>query len=105
MNKLDKLLNELTYSQYETYVMVEFSDETNITDISQIIRSLPMVTVVSNKTDKEDKEPRGVLLIKLLSITTGKEAFSQLKSIALRKIPLLKTFKYSEQRLQKTNEI
>jgi hypothetical protein len=98
-------LFEVTYSMYETYVMVEFSDETNITDIAQVLRSMPMVTVVNNKTDKEDKNPRGVLLIKILTLKPGVEAFTELKKVSLSKIPDLKTFKFSEKRLQKIDEI
>ncbi len=98
-------LTEETYSLYETYVMVEFSDETNITDISQVLRSLPYVTVVANKTDKEDKNPRGILQIKVLTKKPGLETFRELKATALRTISDLKVFKFSEKRLQKIDEI
>lgn len=98
-------LFEVTYNMYETFALVEFSDDTNITDISQLLRSMPMVTVVNNKTDKEDKNPRGVLQIKLLTLKTGEEAFEDLKKTALTKIPDLRTFKYSTKRLQKIDEI
>jgi hypothetical protein len=54
MVQLTNLLNEVTYSMYQTLVYVEFSDETNVTDIAQLIRGLRYVTVVNNKTDKED---------------------------------------------------
>jgi hypothetical protein len=38
--KLQDLLNEVTYSMYQTLVYVEFSEDTNITDIAQLIRAL-----------------------------------------------------------------
>ena len=36
--KLQDLLNEVTYSMYQSLVYVEFSDETNGTDIAQLFR-------------------------------------------------------------------
>lgn len=105
MSKLTKILSELTYSMYDTYAYVEFSDETNITDVAQIIRSLPYVTVVNNKTDKEDLEPRGILEIKVVTVKPGQETFDTIKKLALEKIPELKKFKYSLKRLQKIDEI
>jgi hypothetical protein len=105
MAKLTKLLSELTYSIYDTYAYVEFSEETNITNIAQIIRSIPYVTVVNNRTDKEDLKPRGILEIKVVTTKPGKETFDIVKKLALEKIPELKKFKYSLQRLQKIDEI
>ena len=105
MTKLTKILSELTYSMYDTYAYVEFSDETNITDIAQIIRSLPYVTVVNNRTDKEDLEPRGLLQLKVVSLKPGQETFELIKKEALASIPTLKKFKYSVKQLQKIEEI
>ena len=105
MSKLTKILSELTYSMYDTYVYVEFSEETNITDIAQIIRSLPYVTVVNNKTDKDDLEPRGILEVKVVTTKPGKDTFDIVKKLAIEKIPELKKFKYSLKRLQKIDEI
>jgi hypothetical protein len=105
MTKLTKILSELTYSVYDTYAYVEFSEDTNITSIAQIIRSLPYVTVVNNRTDKEDLEPRGILEIKVVTTKPGKETFDIVKKTALEKIPELKKFKYSIKRLQKIDEI
>jgi hypothetical protein len=84
MSKLTKILSELTYSMYDTFVYVEFSEETNITDIAQIIRSLPYVTVVNNKTDKEDLEPRGILEVKVVTTKPGQETFDLVKKLAIR---------------------
>ena len=105
MSKLLNILSELTYSMYDTYAYIEFSDETNITDIAQIIRSLPYVTVVNNKTDKEDPEPRGILEIKVVTTKPGQETFDTVKKLAMEKIPELKKFKYSLKRLQKIDEL
>ena len=102
--KLQDLLNEVTYSMYQSLVYVEFSDETNVTDIAQLIRGLRYVTVV-NKTDKEDLEPRGLLQLKVVSLKPGQETFELIKKEALASIPTLKKFKYSVKQLQKIEEI
>jgi hypothetical protein len=85
--KLTNLLNEVTYSMYQTLVYVEFSDETNVTDIAQLIRGLRYVTVVNNKTDKEDLEPRGLLRIKSGSLKPGQETFELIKNEAIEDNP------------------
>ena len=103
--KLQDLLNEVTYSMYQSLVYVEFSDETNITDIAQLIRGLKYVTVVNNKTDKEDLNPRGLLQLKVISLKPGQETFELIKKEALTSIPTLKKFKYSTKQLQKIEEI
>lgn len=103
--KLTDLLNEVTYSMYQTLVYVEFSDETNVTDIAQLIRGLRYVTVVNNKTDKEDLEPRGLLELKAVSLKPGTETFELIRKEALKTIPTLKKFKYSTKQLQKIEEI
>ncbi len=103
--KLQDLLNEVTYSMYQSLVYVEFSDETNITDIAQLIRGLRYVTVVNNKTDKEDLEPRGLLQLKVVTLKPGQETFELIKKEALETIPTLKKFKYSTKQLQKIEEI
>ena len=103
--KLTNLLNEVTYSMYQTLVYVEFSEDTNITDIAQLIRALRYVTVVNNKTDKEDLEPRGLLQLKVISLKPGQETFELIKKEALATIPTLKKFKYSVKQLQKIEEI
>jgi hypothetical protein len=103
--KLADLLNEVTYSMYQTLVYVEFSDETNITDIAQLIRGLRYVTVVNNKTDKEDLNPRGLLQLKVVTLKPGAETFELIKKEAITTIPTLKKFKYSTKQLQKIEEI
>ena len=103
--KLTTLLNEVTYSMYQTLVYVEFSDETNITDIAQLIRALKYVTVVNNKTDKEDLNPRGLLELKVVTLKPGAETFELVRKEALASIPTLKKFKYSTKQLQKIEEI
>lgn len=103
--KLQDLLNEVTYSMYQTLVYVEFSDETNITDIAQLIRGLRYVTVVNNKTDKEDLNPRGLLELKVVTLKPGQETFELIKNEAIKTIPTLKKFKYSTKQLQKIQEI
>jgi hypothetical protein len=103
--KLTDLLNEVTYSMYQTLVYVEFSDETNITDIAQLIRALKYVTVVNNKTDKEDLNPRGLLELKVVTLKPGVETFELIRKEALSSIPTLKKFKYSTKQLQKIEEI
>ena len=103
--KLTTLLNEVTYSMYQTLVYVEFSDETNITDIAQLIRALKYVTVVNNKTDKEDLNPRGLLELKVVTLKPGVETFELIRKEALSSIPTLKKFKYSTKQLQKIEEI
>ena len=103
--KLQDLLNEVTYSMYQSLVYVEFSDETNVTDIAQLIRGLRYVTVVNNKTDKEDIEPRGLLELKLVSLKPGHETFELIKKEAVASIPTLKKFKYSVKQLQKIEQI
>ena len=103
--KLTDLLNEVTYSMYQSLVYVEFSDETNVTDIAQLIRGLRYVTVVNNKTDKEDLEPRGLLELKVVSLKPGGETFELIRKEALKTIPTLKKFKYSTKQLQKIDEI
>jgi hypothetical protein len=103
--KLTTLLNEVTYSMYQTLVYVEFSDETNITDIAQLIRALKYVTVVNNKTDKEDLNPRGLLELKVVTLKPGAETFELIRKEALASIPTLKKFKYSTKQLQKIEEI
>ena len=103
--KLQDLLNEVTYSMYQSLVYVEFSDETNVTDIAQLIRGLKYVTVVNNKTDKEDLEPRGLLQLKVISLKPGQETFELIKKEALKTIPTLKKFKYSTKQLQKIEAI
>ena len=103
--KLTNLLNEVTYSMYQTLVYVEFSDETNVTDIAQLIRALRYVTVVNNKTDKEDLNPRGLLELKVVTLKPGQETFEVIKNEALKTIPTLKKFKYSTKQLQKIEEI
>jgi hypothetical protein len=103
--KLTTLLNEVTYSMYQTLVYVEFSDETNITDIAQLIRALKYVTVVNNKTDKEDLNPRGLLELKVVTLKPGAETFELIRKEALSSIPTLKKFKYSTKQLQKIEEI
>jgi ABC-type amino acid transport substrate-binding protein len=105
MIKLADLLNEVTYSMYQTLVYVEFDDSTNITDTTQLIRGVKYVTVVNNKTDKEDLEPRGLLEIKVVTLKTGQETFELVKKEALASIPTLKKFKYSIKQLQKIEEI
>jgi len=105
MIKLTDLLNEVTYSMYQTLVYVEFDDSTNITDTAQLIRGVKYVTVVNNKTDKEDLEPRGLLEIKVVTLKTGQETFELVKKEALASIPTLKKFKYSIKQLQKIEEI
>ena len=92
--KLQDLLNEVTYSMYQSLVYVEFSDETNVTDIAQLIRGLRYVTVVNNKTDKEDLNPRGLLQLKVVTLKPGQETFELIKNEALKTIPTLKKFKY-----------
>ncbi len=103
--KLSNLLNEITYSMYQSLIYVEFSDETNITDIAQLIRGLRYVTVVNNKTDKEDLNPRGLLQLKVVTLKPGTETFELIKKEALTTIPTLKKFKYSVKQLQKIKEI
>jgi hypothetical protein len=103
--KLKDLLNEVTYSMYQSLVYVEFSDETNVTDIAQLIRGLRYVTVVNNKTDKEDLNPRGLLQLKVVTLKPGVETFEMIKKEALGTIPTLKKFKYSTKKLQKIEEI
>jgi hypothetical protein len=103
--KLKDLLNEVTYSMYQSLVYVEFSDETNVTDIAQLIRGLRYVTVVNNKTDKEDLNPRGLLQLKVVTLKPGAETFEMIKKEALGTIPTLKKFKYSTKQLQKIEEI
>jgi hypothetical protein len=103
--KLKDLLNEVTYSMYQSLVYVEFSDETNVTDIAQLIRGLRYVTVVNNKTDKEDLNPRGLLQLKVVTLKPGVETFEMIKKEALGTIPTLKKFKYSTKQLQKIEEI
>jgi hypothetical protein len=103
--RLTDLLNEVTYSMYQTLVYVEFSDTTNITDIAQIIRSMKYVTVVNNKTDKEDLNPRGLLQLKVVTTKPGQETFEIIKKESLAQIPELKKFKYSVKQLQKVEEI
>jgi hypothetical protein len=103
--KLQDLLNEVTYSMYQTLVYVEFSEDTNITDIAQLIRALRYVTVVNNKTDKEDLNPRGLLELKVVTLKPGQETFELIKNEALKTIPTLKKFKYSTKQLQKIEEI
>jgi hypothetical protein len=103
--KLKDLLNEVTYSMYQSLVYVEFSDETNITDIAQLIRGLRYVTVVNNKTDKEDLNPRGLLQLKVITLKPGAETFELIKKEAISTIPTLKKFKYSTKQLQKIEEI
>jgi hypothetical protein len=105
MVQLTDLLNEVTYSMYQTLVYVEFSDTTNITDIAQIIRSMKYVTVVNNKTDKEDLNPRGLLQLKVVTTKPGQETFEVIKRESLAQIPELKKFKYSVKQLQKVEEI
>jgi hypothetical protein len=105
MVQLTNLLNEVTYSMYQSLVYVEFSDETNITDIAQLIRGLRYVTVVNNKTDKEDLNPRGLLQLKVITVKPGQETFELIKKEALSTIPTLKKFKYSIKQLQKIEEI
>ncbi len=105
MIKLADLLNEVTYSMYQTLVYVEFDDSTNITDVAQLIRGVKYVTVVNNKTDKEDLEPRGLLEIKVVTLKTGQETFELVKKEALASIPTLKKFKYSIKQLHKVEEI
>jgi hypothetical protein len=105
MVKLKTLLNEITYSMYQTLVYVEFADTTNITDIAQIIRSMKYVTVVNNKTDKEDLNPRGLLQLKVVTTKPGQETFELIKKESLAQIPELKKFKYSVKQLQKVEEI
>jgi len=105
MVQLTDLLNEVTYSMYQTLVYVEFSDTTNITDIAQIIRSMKYVTVVNNKTDKEDLNPRGLLQLKVVTTKPGQETFEIIKKEPLAQIPELKKFKYSVKQLQKVEEI
>lgn len=105
MIKLQDLLNEVTFSMYQTLVYVEFSDTTNITDIAQLIRGIQYVTVVNNKTDKEDLEPRGLLEIKAVTTKPGAETFEIIKKEALSRIPDLKKFKYSIKQLHKVEEI
>jgi hypothetical protein len=105
MIKLESLLNEVTFSMYQTLVYVEFSDNTNITDIAQLIRGVQYVTVVNNKTDKEDLEPRGLLEIKAVTTKPGMETFELIKKNALSGIPDLKKFKYSVKQLHKVEEI
>jgi hypothetical protein len=103
--KLQDLLNEVTYSMYQSLVYVEFSDETNVTDIAQLIRGLRYVTVVNNKTDKEDLNPRGLLQLKVVTLKPGAETFELIKKEAISTIPTLKKFKYSTKQLQKIEEI
>lgn len=103
--KLQDLLNEVTYSMYQTLVYVEFSEDTNITDIAQLIRGLRYVTVVNNKTDKEDLNPRGLLELKVVTLKPGQETFELIKNEAMKTIPTLKKFKYSTKQLQKIEEI
>ena len=103
--KLQDLLNEVTYSMYQSLVYVEFSDETNVTDIAQLIRALRYVTVVNNKTDKEDLNPRGLLELKVVTLKPGQETFELIKNEAMKTIPTLKKFKYSTKQLQKIEEI
>jgi hypothetical protein len=103
--KLQDLLNEVTYSMYQTLVYVEFSEDTNITDIAQLIRALRYVTVVNNKTDKEDLNPRGLLELKIVTLKPGQETFELIKNEAMKTIPTLKKFKYSTKQLQKIEEI
>jgi hypothetical protein len=103
--KLTNLLNEVTYSMYQTLVYVEFSEDTNITDIAQLIRGLRYVTVVNNKTDKEDLNPRGLLELKVVTLKPGQETFELIKNEAMKTIPTLKKFKYSTKQLQKIEEI
>lgn len=105
MIKLADLLNEVTYSMYQTLVYVEFDDSTNITDVAQLIRGVKYVTVVNNKTDKEDLEPRGLLEIKVVTLKPGQETFELVKKEALASIPTLKKFKYSIKQLHKVEEI
>lgn len=105
MIKLKDILNEVTFSMYQTLVYVEFSDTTNITDIAQLIRGVKYVTVVNNKTDKEDLEPRGLLEIKAVTTKPGLETFELVKKEALASIPDLKKFKYSTKQLHKVEEI
>ena len=103
--KLQDLLNEVTYSMYQTLVYVEFSEDTNITDIAQLIRGLRYVTVVNNKTDKEDLNPRGLLELKVVTLKPGQETFELVRKEAMTSIPTLKKFKYSTKQLQKIEEI
>jgi hypothetical protein len=103
MIKIDDLLNEIAYKQYETLVYVEFKEDSNISTIAQIVRALPYVAVVNNKSDKDEHQPRGLLLVKCVSTQTASETFNKLQELAL-KVPDITKFKFSEKHLE-TKEV
>ena len=99
--KLRYILNEIQFTMYQTMVYVEFQDSTDITTVANLIRSLDTVSVVNNRSDKEDLEPRGYLLVKIITTKPGKESFSYLQSLAIKRIPALKKFNYSSDHIEK----
>lgn len=101
--RLAKLLNEVEFRMYKTYVYVEFSPETDITTIAQLIRSVDKVAVVNNKSNKEDPRPRGLLLIKVITTTPAAQTFQEVQKAALTTIPELKKFQVSERHIEQVD--
>lgn len=97
--KKNQLLLEGDYKMYKTLVYLEFNEDQNITHLSQIIRGLRYVAVVANMTDKNDPLPRGLLSIKAVTLKPGIETFRLIQQEALKLVPGIRKFKFSEKRL------
>lgn len=98
MTKLvQTLLEAQTYTEYETIVYVEWTDEATMKYIEQRIRAADQVTVVSDKLDYEGKKKDNGTYLKVKVLTTSEpsKAYQKLKVLCLNEIAELKTFKYA----------
>lgn len=103
MIKLEQLLSETQFKMYKTYVYVEFKEDTDITTIAQIVRALDKVAVVNNKSNKEDERPRGLLLVKVVTVQPALETFQKLQQEAMSTIPELTKFQFSERHIEQVD--
>lgn len=103
MIQLEQLIAETQFKMYKTYVYVEFKEDTDITTIAQIVRALDKVAVVNNKSNKEDERPRGLLLIKVVTVQPALETFQKLQQDAMSTIPELKKFQFSERHIEQVD--
>jgi hypothetical protein len=88
------------FTQYETLFFIKYKEDAKISNLLKIVRALPYVDVANNKSDKSDSRPQGLILIKVITTKSAKETFDMVRDAALKQIPDITTFKYSERHIE-----
>ena len=85
------MLSELNFSGYKAVIKVNYDPDSGVSAIAELLRSISSVTVVRTK---KHNQKRNIALfdIRIITIEDPIKAYEKVRSIALAKIPELKTF-------------